>query len=135
MAFLKWTQAFSVGVALFDEQHRTLVRMLNDLHTAMMDGRGKEVLGPTLDGLVDYTSTHFTDEEQLMARHGYPELEPHREEHRKLVAQVLELREQYRAGRAALTIEVMAFLKDWLVQHIQGTDRRYGAHLHERGVS
>lgn len=134
MAFLTWSQVLSVGVPLFDEQHQRLVRMLNDLHTAMMDGRGKEILGQTLDGLVDYTSTHFTDEERLMAQHGYPELEQHREEHRKLVAQVLELREQHRAGRAALTIEVMAFLKDWLVQHIQGTDRRYGAHFRERGV-
>lgn len=135
MAFLLWTPALSVGVRQFDDQHQALVRMLNDLHTAMMEGRGNDVLGKTLAGLVDYTATHFADEERLLALHGYPELPAHREEHRKLVEQVVALQERYRSSRAGLTVEVMIFLKDWLVQHIQGADRRYGGHLRSRGVA
>jgi methyl-accepting chemotaxis protein/hemerythrin len=36
----------------------------------------------------------------------------------------LDLQTQYRAGKASLTIEVLNFLKDWLVNHIQGVDRK-----------
>jgi hemerythrin len=134
MAFLLWTPALSVGVRQFDEQHRSLVGMLNDLHTAMLQGRGKEALGAILDRLVAYAATHFTDEEQLLQRHAYPDLAAHREEHRKLVEQVLVLQEQYRTGRAGLTVAVMVFLKDWLVQHIQVSDRKYGVFFRALGV-
>ncbi len=134
MAFLKWNPALSVGVRHFDEQHQALIGMLNDLHTAMSEGRGREVLGAILDGLVQYTATHFADEERLMAQHGYPELSAHREEHRRLVERVQGFQAHYRTGRAGLSVELMVFLKDWLVQHIQGADKRYEPFFRARGV-
>jgi hemerythrin-like metal-binding protein len=134
MAFLKWSPTLSVNVLKFDAQHQTLVRMLNELHTAMLEGRGKDAVGTTLDGLVRYTETHFADEEQLMAKHAFPGLGSHSAEHRKLIEQVQQLQEQHRSGRSALSVDVLAFLKDWLVHHIQGTDKQYGAYFQTKGV-
>ena len=33
-----------------------------------------------------------------------------------------------------LSLEVMNFLKSWLVKHIQGSDKAYTAHLNAKGV-
>jgi hemerythrin len=131
---MSWSSALSVGVKEFDEQHKVLVTMVNDLHAAMMGGKGNQVLGPILGSLIEYTQTHFAGEERLLAQHGYGALAHHRAEHAKLVQQVVALQQKFQTGKGALTIEVLSFLKDWLVTHIQGEDRQYGAFLNGRGV-
>jgi hemerythrin len=35
---------------------------------------------------------------------------------------------------AAQSMEVMEFLKNWLNDHILGTDKKYGPHLASKGV-
>jgi hemerythrin len=131
---INWSPALSVQIKRFDEQHVRLVQMLNDLHAAMGEGKGNEVLGKTLDGLIQYTATHFADEEQLMKAHGYAGLTKHRAEHEKLVAQVLDLQAKFKAGKGGLTLQVMHFLKDWLVNHIQGEDQAYGKFFAAKGI-
>lgn len=135
MAFMDWNENLSVGVGSIDEQHKKLVGMVNDLHTAVEKGQGAAVLGKTLDGLIDYTKTHFGYEEELFAKTGYPETPAHKAEHEKLVATVLDVQAKYKAGAGdTLSADVMAFLKSWLINHIQGTDKKYGPHLTANGV-
>jgi hemerythrin len=132
---MAWNPTLSVKVKQFDDQHIKLVTMVNELHDAMKAGKGTEALGKILNGLISYTSTHFSDEERLMTQHAYPEAAAHKAEHAKLVKQVLELQTNFKAGKAILTLDVMMFLKDWLVKHIQGDDKKYGAYLNTKGVS
>jgi hemerythrin len=135
MALMAWNPALSVKVKQFDDQHMKLVDMVNNLHDAMKEGKGNEALGTILTSLISYTATHFSCEEKLMAQHAYPEASAHKLEHERLVKQVLELQANFTAGKAILTINVMMFLKDWLVKHIQGDDRKYGVYLNGKGVS
>ncbi|MEI6213536.1 MAG: bacteriohemerythrin [Desulfuromonadales bacterium] len=132
---MSWNPSMSVNVKQFDDQHIRLVDMLNSLHLAMKEGRGHQVLGEVLNELIDYTSCHFADEEQLMAVHDYPEKAQHIQVHQNLVKQVLELQQNFASGRAILTLDVMMFLKEWLVVHIQGVDRKYGAFLNGKGIT
>jgi hemerythrin len=132
---MAWSPALSVKIQQFDDQHIKLVNMVNELHDAMKEGKGSEVLGRILNGLISYTSSHFTDEEQLMALHAYHETAAHKVEHEKLVRQVLELQSNFMAGKAILTLDVMMFLKEWLMKHIQGDDKRYGVYLNSKGVT
>lgn len=129
-----WSERYSVGVASIDTEHQKLIGMVNDLHAAMMQGKGKEVLGKIFDGLAAYTVSHFTREESLMRVHSYPGLERHKAEHDKLIAKVKELQAGYKSGQAAISMDVMAFLQHWLVDHIVGVDKAYSAHLKVAGV-
>jgi hemerythrin len=134
MALMAWSPTFSVKVKQFDDQHIKLVNMVNELHDAMREGKGKEILGKILNDLITYTATHFKDEEKLLAQHSYPELSQHKAIHETLVKQVLELQAKFKSGQAILTLDVMTFLKDWLVKHIQGDDKKYGVYLNGKGV-
>jgi len=135
MALVVWNEKLSVGVRSIDDQHKKLVTLLNQLHDGMMAGKGKEMLGTVLKGLIDYTASHFKYEEDLFARTGYPDSTAHKKEHADLVRRVLEVQAQYEEkGPSALTIPVMNFLKDWLTTHIQGADRAYAPHLAAKGV-
>ncbi|MBV5340179.1 MAG: hemerythrin family protein [Deltaproteobacteria bacterium] len=134
MALITWNPAFSVKVKQFDDQHIKLVDMINELYDAMKAGNGSETVAKILGQLVDYTVTHFTDEEQRLSQYAYPDLEAHKSEHEKLVRQVLDLQQKFEAGQAILTLNVMMFLKDWLMTHIQGDDKKYGDYLNGRGV-
>ena len=92
-------------------------------------------LRKTLSGLINYTATHFNDEERMLTTHAYPGLAAHKAEHAKLVKQVLELQQKFKDGQVMVTHEVMTFLKDWLIKHIQGDDKKYGVYLNSKGIS
>jgi hemerythrin len=62
----------------------------------------------------------------------YPGYAAQRSQHIDLTRQVLELRSQFATGQTVITIDVMKFLKDWLVDHIQGSDKPLGAYLAAR---
>lgn len=134
MAMFEWKDEYSVNIREIDEQHKQLVAMINELHEAMMQQRGQDVLGGLLNNLVSYCNNHFATEERLMEAHGYPDYAPHKTKHKKMTAKVLELNNDLKSGKRNITIEVSQFLKDWLDKHILGTDKKYAAYLNSKGV-
>jgi hemerythrin len=135
MPLMTWTEKLSVGVAVLDEDHKRLVSMVNELYDAMQAGHGKETLGRILNDLVHYTKEHFAREEKLFAQSVYPAALAHKHEHDALTQQVIEVQQKYMSGAgAALSIDVLRFLKSWLINHIQGSDQKYRPHLNAKGI-
>jgi hemerythrin len=129
MAFMDWSDTFSVGVELFDTQHKRLIALVNELHDGMRAKKGKEAVDKVLDGLVEYTKTHFAAEEAAFKANRYPEAEAHAKEHADLIAKVSELHEKHHKGSLFVSVEVLDFLAAWLKNHIMSTDKRYGPYL------
>jgi hemerythrin len=135
MPLMQWNDKLSVGIEVFDNDHKKLVGMVNDLFDAMNSGKGKEALSRVLDGLITYTKTHFAREEEYMTKAGYPKLAAHQKEHADLARQVLDVQKKWHEGQnAVLSMEVLNFLKNWLIKHIQGSDKEYGPFLHGKGI-
>lgn len=134
MALLSWNESLSVGVREIDEQHKQLIKMLNDMHEAMVRGEGSSVLKPVLNGLIQYTRSHFATEERYMKQFTYPGLAAHKEEHDALTWKVQDLQQKFEAGHTLITVETFTFLKTWLVTHIQGTDKKYSPFFAEHGL-
>ncbi len=134
MAYLTWDEKYSVGIREIDLQHKKLVEMINGLHDAMKEGKGKDVLARVLQELVNYAGSHFATEEKHMTNFNYPGYLAHKSEHEKFVKQVLDFKKDFDSGKAAMTLEVMNFLKNWLLNHISGTDKKYGPFFNERGL-
>ncbi|MBN1299910.1 MAG: hemerythrin family protein [Melioribacteraceae bacterium] len=131
---LPWKQEYSVSVSKFDNQHKTLVQLINDLHMAMSTGNGKASLQLILEKLMNYTAIHFADEEKEMQRTKFPGYLTHKMEHDKLTAQVKDLYRKITNKQVVITMEVMNFLKDWLTNHILKVDKKYSDHLTSQGV-
>jgi len=135
MPLMTWTDKLSVGVGVLDDDHKRLVGMLNELYDAMQAGHGRDSLGRILDGLVHYTKVHFGREEKFFAQTTYPAAIAHKQQHDALTRQVMDVQQKYASGATAtLSLDVMHFLRNWLVQHIQGSDQKYRAHLNARGI-
>jgi methyl-accepting chemotaxis protein/hemerythrin len=130
-----WDQSFSTRIPTFDEHHKKLFALVNELSEAMQHKRSKEVVGSVLQQLIHYTGTHFAAEEAAFRKTGYPEEEAHRQIHRELVEKALALQAKFNSDEMLLTHEVIEFLQEWLVKHIKGTDNRYGDHLLKHKVA
>jgi len=125
MDLISWKESYSVNNAVIDQQHKRLISYINQLHTAMKEAKGKEILQKILDDLVFYTKEHFSTEEKLMEKNNYPQTTFHKMEHAKLTKEVVDLQKKYSAGKTSLTLDVMMFLKNWLNKHILESDQKY----------
>lgn len=134
MAFISWNEKYSVDIKTIDDQHLVLLQIINDLHEAMKAGKSKEILGSTLDGLVKYTNTHFSNEEKLMMSAAYPQLPSHKIEHSRFVSKLNEFQKNFDNGSTLLSIDLLNFLRDWLLNHITVTDKQYSPLMKQKGI-
>lgn len=125
MEFIEWGEHLSVGIKVFDQEHKELVALVNKLNQALKAGSAKKTMEDILQSLVNYTKIHFKHEEDYMVLYDYPEYQKHKQEHEALTNQVLDFLNRYQAGKASFSLELMNFLKDWLTKHILGSDKKY----------
>ena len=125
MALFAWNPKYSVGVELFDDQHKRLFSLLNQLHDGMHYGHREAILHTVLLELTTYTEEHFAAEEAAMDFHGYPGIAAHRAEHDKLRAEVQSFLKKCEAGELTLNVEIVNFVLNWLTVHIMKTDKEY----------
>jgi hemerythrin-like metal-binding protein len=131
----QWNPAYSVNIGSIDAQHRSLLTIGGELCHAISTGQGKAAQIRILDHLSQFLAMHFAHEERLMKTHGYPALAAHQAEHGVLAARVVRFRDDVEAGRAAVSNEVLDFLKDSLVSHFQGSDSKYSPFVRKEGVA
>jgi hemerythrin len=122
---VEWGSKYVFGLNNIDEQHMRLFGLINSLEKSVREGNAREVVGKVIDDLVGYTATHFSFEEALLRRSGYPDYASHIKEHEELLTQVSQFKRGHDAGKSLMTMEVMGFLVNWLAKHIDQTDRRY----------
>ncbi|SDF83395.1 bacteriohemerythrin [Desulfovibrio legallii] len=127
--FVQWTPKLDLHVPQVDRQHRLLVGYINELYEAMVHNRTSEELQAIVKKLRDYTATHFSDEEKLFGPTKYLGTQEHIKIHKKFVAKLDEVEKELRSGTATVSMDLLTFLKDWLVQHIMGTDPTYVPYL------
>ncbi len=135
MAFINWSDSLSVGITLFDNDHKKLVSLANQLHESITVGAQQTVLAPILKELVNYTVFHFGHEEGMMLQYAYPEYQKHKKEHDALVAKVQDYYDQVMQGKTSISLSLIGFLKDWLVNHIMVSDKEYKEFFAKKGIS
>ncbi len=134
MAVIQWDESFSVKIADIDKQHQKLFTMVNELDAAQRQGKGKDLVGKIIDGLINYVAEHFKHEESYFDRYNYPNTKAHKQKHQEFVNKVLEFRTGFEKNRLGLSMDLMKFLGDWLNEHIKGSDLEYAPFLRQQGL-
>lgn len=135
---LIWTDNLSVGIKAFDDDHKRMIRIINELHHEVVEGkiRGKvspEEIEIQLHRLQNYTIYHCALEEKVLEVTGYPNLEAHKQEHAELIAKIADMSLRFRRStNPADAEEIMNFAYEWLRDHIFTQDREYVEHLRGR---
>jgi len=122
--YFEWTKDLDTGIAEIDQQHRKIADYINALHSARQGQEEDGSVGDVLDGLLDYTINHFTFEEHLMEKAGYPYLTAHQRVHELFGKRVAEYRGRFNDGEP-IADELLEMLKHWLANHIKTEDRGY----------
>lgn len=134
MDMITWNDSLSVGVQQFDAEHQELIKFVNKLNQSLKIGGAQKTMESILTGLINYTVIHFKHEEDYMILYEYPGYEEHRKEHDALKQKVIDFHERFNARQAAFSLELMTFLRDWLINHIQKSDMAYREFFQSKGV-
>ncbi len=120
---LKWTADLSIGIDLIDAQHKRIVDYINQLNDARQTGE-KKAVGLVLEGLAEYTLSHFGYEEAVMTAARFPGTARHRRGHERFARQLAEYGHRYALGEE-VAAEVLDTLNKWLLNHIKREDHDY----------
>ncbi|MBJ6752292.1 bacteriohemerythrin [Geomonas anaerohicana] len=135
MPIVTWDGSLAVGHEMIDQHHEHLVELLNKTYDEFCEKKSKQSLESVLDELIDYATYHFAQEEVLMEKVAFPATEEHLAEHAFFIRRIGEIQKEFLAGTNAISLEIITFLKDWLVQHISQKDCDLGAYATAHGGS
>jgi hemerythrin len=122
--FFQWNNDLSVGNTFIDYDHRHLIDLLNNLYSAMIEGKAPDVVGTVLNDLIQYTQEHLIREEIVMHGFRYAEYAVRKEAHDNLTLKVLTLQKKFNDGETELSVELLTFLFEWLFDHIMQKDKK-----------
>ncbi len=129
---ITWSEDMATGMPEIDKQHHYLVEMLSEANAKLVDDHDESLLAQIAKDLLGYALLHFETEENLMKRYRYgvecpEEARAHIAQHRSFSRQVVAVCDALREGRHVSHQEVLAFLNNWLRDHVLGIDRRLAA--------
>jgi hemerythrin len=132
MSLFSWRDDYALQVPRIDEEHKLLFAAGDKLHKAIVTGKSGPLLEPLIDELAEYGRTHFAHEEEFMVEIRYPRIMAHKGEHQSFTKRVEVFREAVHAGDRTLALNVLQFLKSWLVEHIGTSDVQVREHYHRQ---
>ena len=129
-----WDNHYSVGFELFDSQHKQLIEMINELYASFLSGEAHKKAAEIVSEMVKYTDYHFKSEEKYFDKYHYPFTEEHKEIHKSFVNKAVELKEGLESGKVTVSYDIMNFLRQWLIEHIMGEDKKYTTFFKENKI-
>jgi len=130
---VRWDPSkLSVGIMEMDNQHKRIIEIVNNFNKAVKSGGSVKGAAKAMDDLVDYAKNHLQAEEELLRRHKYPEYDQHKRIHTMMLDKLAHLQQRAASGEKGAVLDVMNFVRDWLVNHIQKIDVKYGRYINRR---
>lgn len=132
MAYFEWADDMAIDGGIIDQDHRVLVDLVNELHSATTRGAGQTVVATILRRAIESTREHLAHEEEIMAREGFPNLENHKIGHQEFINSLYALEQRLQAGSITVAAQLSSVLRDWLSIHIRRNDKELRRFIQRR---
>jgi hemerythrin len=119
-----WEDDFNTGNQKIDDQHRLIFDAANVLFSAVKKGKEENILDQSFDMLLQYTNTHFNDEEEYYEKIGSSLLKAQKDEHQMLINELREIWHEKRHGSSDAGTDLDYWIEKRLIPHIIGEDTR-----------
>jgi len=126
---IEWQDKYSVGIKEIDDQHMSLLKIINKLMNEQQGEFESKQFSETIPSLIHYAYTHFATEERYMAQANFPGQQKHILEHIDFIMKVLSLAMKATDGNRESRLELIRFLNTWFSSHVLGIDRQYIPYL------
>ncbi|MHC1752685.1 bacteriohemerythrin [Humidesulfovibrio sp.] len=128
-----WDASFSIGVPEIDAQHQRLMALVNEVEAAILEHHGAEIAAKALRTLCDYAVEHFAAEEALMDMDSYADYDKHMGAHMDGTTKALEFLQAVGEDKPVDMQAFLAYLSQWVREHIMEMDQGLGRHLRATG--
>jgi hemerythrin len=131
-----WNSKLETGIKIIDEQHMTLVDMVNRLMTELNAGKRDFVVSETIDFLEAYILLHFTEEEILQKNIKFTFYDEHKKIHEDFTNRFLIIKSDFEkyGVNPDITLRLSEFVADWLIDHICIEDKKIADFINEKKV-
>ena len=120
---IQWNDTLATGHPVVDNDHKQLIKSLNELDEALKRGAGKEQVVAIIAFLNQYTREHFYREETYMTKVGCPSRIENCAAHAALIAKLDGWVKRLETGvNTSLVLEVYRETSQWIQGHILKVD-------------
>ena len=132
---ISWSGAFACGIRQIDDQHKTLVNLVNDMfnHVSGNEEEEQKYLRAVLKEAAKYVKIHFATEEKIFIATRFSGYDEHKAVHDSFILVVTEQIRAFQDGKRISLYNLTNYLKDWVLTHIAAMDRQYFVYL--RGLA
>ncbi len=131
---IKWEDRFSVNVSKIDEEHKFFILIINKVIVAKQGNNKHEKISDALNEMTAYALSHFKSEEAYMLDLDYPEYQQHKEEHKEFIKTTVSFCKRVMNRDNNIIDDLFEYLGQWLVEHIQGTDKKFTECFNKHGL-
>jgi hemerythrin len=128
-----WSNTFSVGIKVIDDQHKELLNLVNDMfnHVVGNEAAERAYFREIIQKAIDYVKVHFSTEEKIMLHTNFSGYAEHKKEHDAFVLAVIDKVRDFEAGKRLTLTDFTRFLKEWILAHIAVMDKQYFAYFRQ----
>ena len=124
MAVFSWKEEYGIGDLLIDKQHQYLFSLANKL----VESKGQAEVTNNAMKLFRYVREHFSDEEAVMRKAGYPAYAEHVAMHEALITQLSVISSEICKDQWSMEA-LKEFMNQWLLGHIVEEDAKLGRYI------
>lgn len=140
MEQITWTADFSVGVKELDEQHKTLIDLVNQLQLSVnknskVHSDAMRELGYIVEEIGKYSKNHLKYEEKLLKENNYPDIQAHTSSHTDFIKEFSKIYLASTGSSENINLPIYTFLKNWVEHHILKEDMKYKQFFEEKGIT
>lgn len=120
---IEWNEDLETGVAVIDDDHKSIIEFYNRIHRYYNGGLDQVLLERAISDFRFHFSLHFLKEENFMAQLSYPDFESHAKEH-ELMTNLLNHFSLNSSNHRDSCQKIAFLMLQWISSHLEGADRR-----------